>query len=120
MRLLTLRLAGTIVTILLTAASSAWAQRVGQVVGTLSELRPVTIEVRSAPSGELVRYVSSQTTVYVDQTGAPLLSVDLLKAGVPIIVDYIKVADQMVASRVILSKSPPAVPAEEKKAATIK
>ena len=75
-----------------------------------------SILVRSTASGELVRYFSSQTTMYVDETGAPLISIDSLKAGIPVTVQYIKVADQLVASRVSLGHASTVGPTEKTKA----
>jgi hypothetical protein len=115
----TLKLVTAILTAMLTAANLTCAQNVVQASGTLSEFGPDTIVVRSTTSGTLVRYISSQTTTYVDETGAPLISIDLLKVGVPVTVDYIKIADQMVASRVLIRKSTTSVPVEEKKSTTI-
>jgi hypothetical protein len=107
----------TLLTGILTGAiPTMWAQSVAQSVGTLSGLGPDTIVVRSTASGELVRYFSSQTTVYVDDTGAPLISIDSLKAGIPVTVQYIKIADQLVASRVSVGNSSTVGPVERKKA----
>ena len=106
-----------VVAAILTAATpTTWAQTALQTVGTLSGLSPDTILVRSTASGELVRYFSSQTTMYVDETGAPLISIDSLKAGIPVTVQYIKVADQLVASRVSLGNGSTAGPTEKTKA----
>jgi hypothetical protein len=58
--------------ILAATIATTRAQSVAQSVGTLRGLGPDTIVVRSTASGELVRYFFSQTTVYVDETGAPL------------------------------------------------
>ena len=106
-----------VVAVILTAATpTTWAQTALQTVGTLSGLSPDTILVRSTASGELVRYFSSQTTMFVDETGAPLISIDSLKAGIPVTVQYIKVADQLVASRVSLGNASTAGPTEKTKA----
>ena len=119
MKVLALRsaLAAMVLAVILTAATpTTWAQTALQTVGTLSGLSPDTILVRSTASGELVRYFSSQTTMYVDETGAPLISIDLLKAGIPVTVQYIKVADQLVASRVSLGNASTVGPTEKTKA----
>ena len=109
--------AATVLAVILNAATpTAWAQTALQTVGTLSGLSPDTILVRSTASGELVRYFSSQTTMFVDETGAPLISIDSLKAGIPVTVQYIKVADQLVASRVSLGNALTVGPTEKTKA----
>src|SRR6478672_406890 len=110
------RVAMVLAVILTAAVPTTWAQKVLQTVGTLSGFSPDTILVRSTASGELVRYFSSQTTMYVDETGAPLISMDSLKAGIPVTVQYIKVADQLVASRVSLGNASTTGPTEKTKA----
>ena len=98
--------AAMVLAVILTAAiPTTWAQTALQTVGTLSGFSPDTILVRSTASGELIRYFSSQTTMFVDETGAPLISMDSLKVGIPVTVQYIKVADQLVASRVSLGNA---------------
>ena len=54
--------------------------------------------------------------MFVDETGAPLISIDLLKVGISVTVQYIKVADQLVASRVSLGNASTAGPTEKTKA----
>ena len=93
MKVFTLKSVATFLTGVLAATiSTTRAQSVLQTVGTLSAFSPDAIVVRSTASGELVRYFSSRTTVYVDEAGAPLISIDSLKAGVPVTVQYIKIA----------------------------
>jgi hypothetical protein len=109
--------AATVLAVILTAAiPTTWAQTALQTVGTLSGFSPDTILVRSTASGELVRFFASQTTMYVDETGAPLISIDSLKAGIPVTVQYVKVADQFVASRVSLGHASTVGPTEKTKA----
>jgi hypothetical protein len=109
--------AAMVLAVILTAAvPTTGAQTALQTVGTLSGLSPDTILVRSTASGELVRYVSTQTTMYVDETGAPLISIDSLNVGIPVTVQYIKVADQLVASRVSLGNALTVGPTEKTKA----
>ena len=115
MKIFTLKLATTILTGMLIAANPTWAQSVAQTAGILSGFGPDTIVVRSMASGDPVRYFSSQTTMYVDETGAPLVSIDSLKVGAPLTVEYIKIADQLVASRVVLRNSSTVVTVEGKK-----
>ena len=118
MKVFTLKSVATFLAGILAATiPTARAQSPAQSVGTLSGLGPDTIVVRSTASGELVRYFSSQTTVYVDEAGAPLISIDSLKAGVPV-TQYTKIVDQLVASRVSVGKSSTVGPVEGEKAPT--
>ena len=89
-------------------------------VGTVSEFSPDTIVVRSETSPEPVRYSYSKTTTYVDETGAPV-SIETVKSGLPVTVQYVKVGGKMMASKVIVRKAVivPAAPViEEKKTTT--
>lgn len=87
--------------------------------GTISEFGPETIVIRSETSPAPIRYSSSKTTTYVDETGAPV-SIETVKSGVPVTVYYVKVGDTMVASKVIVKKAVivPAPVIEEKKTTT--
>jgi archaellum component FlaG (FlaF/FlaG flagellin family) len=86
-------------------ATTIRAQNMEKSGGTLSELRPDTIALQDSSSNEPVRYLSSQTTLYVDDAGVPISSIDPLKAGVTVTVYYSKVGDQKVASRVVVHTS---------------
>jgi hypothetical protein len=70
-------------------SNPTWAQNIEKSAGTISEFGPDTIGLRSATSREPVRYISSQTTIYIDDAGDPVLSIDSLKAGVPVTMYYI-------------------------------
>ena len=72
--------------------------------GTISEFGSGAIVIRSETAPEPVRYISRQTTTYVDETGAPV-SIEMVKSGLPVTVHYIKEGDQMVASRVIVRRA---------------
>ena len=86
--------------------------------GTISEFGPETIIVRSETSPEPIRYSYSKTTTYVDETGAPV-SMETVKSGLPVTVQYMKVGDRMVASKVIVRKAVvKTVPAVEEKKTT--
>ena len=100
-----MRLAAPILGGMFAVVNLCWAQDTEQIAGTLSELGPDTIALRTATSRVPVRYFSSQTTAFVDDTGVPILSIDALKAGVTVTMYYSRVADQLVASRVVVHKA---------------
>jgi hypothetical protein len=75
-----------------------------QSLGTISEFGPETIVIRSETSPEPLRYTYSKTTTYVDETGAPV-SIETVKSGLPVTVQYTQVGDRMVASRVIVRRA---------------
>ena len=87
--------------------------------GTLSEFGPERIIIKTESSPDPLRYISSKTTTYVDETGAAV-SIETIKSGLPVTVYYTKVGDTLVASKVVVKKTvvvpPPVV--EEKKTTT--
>jgi hypothetical protein len=115
-----MKLTGAIVGGTFAITNLLWAQDTKQVAGTLSELSPDTIALRTAASRVPVRYLSSQTTAFVDDAGVPILSIDALKAGVTVTMYYSRVADQMVASRVVVHKSTNTPPSPEATTTTAK
>ena len=88
-------------------------------VGTVSEFGPDTITVRSSADADPVRYTSTKTTTYVDETGAPV-SMDVVKSGLPVTVYYTESGGNMVASRVVVKRTTTttAAPAVEEKTTT--
>lgn len=72
--------------------------------GTISEFGADRIVIKSTTSEAPVRYTFSKTTTYVDEAGNPV-SVETVKSGLPVTVQYEKVDGQMVASKVIVKKS---------------
>ena len=72
-------------------------------MGTISEFGPDRIIIRSETSPDLIRYTSSKTTTYVDESGKAV-SVETVKSGVPVTVYYTKTGDGMVADKVIVRK----------------
>ena len=71
--------------------------------GTISEFSPDTIVIRSETSPEPLRYSYSKTTTYVDEAGAPV-SMELVKSGLPVTVQYVREGDRLVANRVIVRR----------------
>lgn len=63
-----------------------------------------TIVVRSETSSSPMRYSSTKSTTYVDETGAPV-SVETVKSGLPVTVYYTREGDRMVADKVMVRKT---------------
>ncbi len=72
-------------------------------MGTISEFGPDRIIIRSEGAADPIRYSSSKTTTYVDESGKAV-SVESVKSGVPVTVYYTKTGDGMVADKVIVRK----------------
>lgn len=75
-----------------------------ETAGTISELNPDTIVVRSETSSSPMRYSSTKSTTYVDETGAPV-SVETVKSGLPVTVYYTRDGDRMIADKVMVRKT---------------
>lgn len=73
--------------------------------GLLYDTTPEVISIRSAGSTEPVRYVYTKNTVYVDEAGQPV-AIQTLKSGQPVMVYYTQEGDRLIASKVVVSKSP--------------
>jgi hypothetical protein len=111
------------------AAQATVVQTTGTTsAGTITEFSPDTIVIRSETSPQPIRYVYRKTTTYVDEAGNPV-SMEVVKSGLPVTVQYTREGDRLVASRVIVRRSVthvvPAVPVvpvapviEEKKTTT--
>ena len=75
-----------------------------ETAGTISEFSPDTIVVRSETSSSPMKYSSTKTTTYVDETGAPV-SVETVKSGLPVTVYYTSEGDRMIANKVVVRKT---------------
>ena len=75
-----------------------------ETAGTISEFNPDTIVVRSETSSSPMRYSSTKSTTYVDETGAPV-SVETVKSGLPVTVYYTRDGDRMIADKVMVRKT---------------
>ncbi len=73
-------------------------------MGTISEFGPKRIILRTEASPEPLPYSYGKTTIYVDESGAPV-SIKTVKSGVPVTVYYTKVGDNFVANKVIVRKA---------------
>jgi hypothetical protein len=75
-----------------------------ETAGTISELGQDTIVVQSESSSSPLRYSSTKSTTYIDETGAPV-SVETVKSGLPVTVYYTREGDRMVADKVVARKT---------------
>jgi hypothetical protein len=75
-----------------------------ETVGTLSELGPETIVVRTETSTTPMKYTSTKTTTYVDETGKPV-AVETVKSGLPVTVYYTRDGNRLIANKVMVRKT---------------
>jgi hypothetical protein len=80
-----------------------------EVAGTVTELVPDAVVVRTQEATAPVRYTFTTTTEYVDEAGNRVTR-DIVKAGVPVTIRYVKEGDRMVVNRVIVRKQTIAAP----------
>lgn len=71
--------------------------------GTISEISPDRLIIHSRTEGSPSRYRYTKTTSYVDETGAPV-SLEVVKSGLPVTVQYQRDGDELVATRVIVQR----------------
>jgi len=92
-----------------------------ETAGTISEVRPDTIVIRTETSSSPIKYSSTKTTTYVDETGAPV-SIKTVKSGLPVTVYYTREGDRMIANKVVVRKTKTTTtgsgPIEEKQTTT--
>jgi len=94
-----------------------------ETVGTVSELRPDTIVVRSETNAAPTNYTYTKKTTYVDENGAPV-SVETVKSGLPVTVYSTREGDRLIADKVVVRKTTttttenPAMPMQEKRTRT--
>jgi hypothetical protein len=74
-----------------------------EIVGTVTELVPDAISVRTVETAAPVRYTFTKTTEYVDEVGNRVAR-DIVKTGVPVTIRYVKEGDRMIVNRVIVRK----------------
>jgi hypothetical protein len=88
--------------------------------GVISEFGAQTLAIQAEGATEPLNYGFSETTTYVDELGNPV-SVRTIKSGQPVSVQYTRVGDRLIASKVIVrGAAQPAVPVSEEKTTTIK
>ncbi|HBJ87532.1 MAG TPA: hypothetical protein DDZ88_27480 [Verrucomicrobiales bacterium] len=88
-------------------ASTAPAQRIEATStvttseGTISEFGPQAVVIKTEAGAQPIRYISSETTNYVDENGNPV-TIATLKSGLPVTVFYTKVGDTLLATKVMV------------------
>ena len=75
-----------------------------ETVGTISEISPDTIVIRTETSSSPIKYSSTKTTTYVDETGAPV-SIKTVTSGLPVWVYYTLEGDRMIANKVMIRRT---------------
>jgi hypothetical protein len=75
-----------------------------ETLGTVSEVGPDAIVVRTETSTTPLKYSYTKTTTYVDETGAPV-TIETVKSGLPVTVYYTLEGDRMVANKVVVRKT---------------
>jgi hypothetical protein len=75
-----------------------------ETAGTISEVSPHSIVVRSETSSSPMSYSYTKSTTYVDETGAPV-TIETVKSGLPVTVYYTREGDRMVADKVVVRKT---------------
>ena len=85
--------------------------------GTISELSPQTLVVKTESSTEPVRYTYTKSTSYVDENGVPV-SMEIVKSGLPVTVYYVNDGNQLIVSKVIVRKAVTTSPVIEQKKTT--
>ena len=73
-------------------------------MGTISEISPDSIVVKTTTGSEPATYSYTKTTTYVDEAGRPV-SIETVKTGSPVTVYYDQAGNKMVATKVVVRKT---------------
>lgn len=73
-------------------------------MGTISEMGPDTMVIRSETSSSPMNYTYTKSTTYVDDAGTPV-SMETVKSGMPVTVYYTREGDRMTATKVVVRKT---------------
>jgi len=73
-------------------------------VGTVSEMTPDDLVIRSETNASPTHYTYTKNTTYVDDAGVPI-SLETVKSGIPVTVHYTKVGDRMTATKVVVRRT---------------
>lgn len=71
--------------------------------GTVSQVGPNTIVIKSTSSPTPITYTQTKTTTYVDEMGNPV-AIETVRSGAPVTVHYDKSGDKLTATRVVVQK----------------
>ena len=72
--------------------------------GTITEVSPDTLVIRSETSTSPMHYSYTKKTTYVDERGMPV-SMETVKSGLPVTVYYTSEGSRMVADKVVVRKT---------------
>jgi hypothetical protein len=75
-----------------------------ETVGTISEINPDTLVIRSESSPNPVVYTYTKKTNYINQRGEPV-SMETVKSGLPVTVYYTSSGNQMIAEKVLVHET---------------
>jgi len=75
-----------------------------ETAGTISEVKPDTLIIRSESSPNPVVYTSTKKTSYVNEKGEPV-SIETVKSGLPVTVYYTSSGNQMIADKVLVHET---------------
>jgi len=75
-----------------------------QTAGTISELSPTSIIVKTDSKEAPMNYTYTKKTTYVDEQGAPV-SMETVQSGLPVTVFYTHEGDKMIAEKVVVRKT---------------
>lgn len=75
-----------------------------ETMGTISEVSPDSIVIRSETSSSPTNYSYTKSTTYVDDKGTPV-SMETVKSGLPVTVYYTSEGDRMVANKVVVRQT---------------
>lgn len=73
-------------------------------IGTVTEFGPEGMVIHSDTATAPLRYGFTKTTTYVDEDGRPV-SIEQVRAGTPVTVEYAREGDRLIANRVIVRKT---------------
>jgi hypothetical protein len=71
--------------------------------GTVSDIADNRLVIRTETDADPVSYSFTKTTTYVDEAGEPV-TLDVVKSGLPVTVQYTRDGDSLVATRVVVRK----------------
>jgi hypothetical protein len=71
--------------------------------GTVSQVSPGRIVIRTTQSPDPVTYTQTKTTTYVDEMGNPV-AIETVRTGMPVKVFYDESGGEMKATRVVVQK----------------
>ena len=72
--------------------------------GTITEVSPDSLVIRSETSSSPMHYSYTKKTTYVDERGMPV-SMETVKSGLPVTVYYTTEGSRMVADKVVVRKT---------------